>query len=242
MSYNLTEKQKDLLRWVVQQVRDENLPEEFYVVWITDGGQIHDFSGEHPQITKGTLDALASAELLLCASNYKTTTSVSGSSSHPRTTHREVEMNRRCTVTGRAFDAVDSDFELPAQEGARVTIGAIVHSMSGGTVQAVGIAQDAEISQVVNDPTLLRSQVEALCQNLVNEVGSSLNVDDLVDYAQAVRDLKEQILAANPQPPLIRRLVRTVGLLGDIEGTISLMTRVWTLLHPLLLIAAARLG
>jgi len=242
MGYNLTEKQKDLLRWVVQQVRDENLPEEFYVVWITDGGEIHAFRGEHPQITKGTLDALASAELLLCVSNFKTTTSVSGSRSHPSTTHREVEMNRRCTVTGRAFDAVDSDFELPAQEGARVSIGAIIHSMSGGSVQAVGIAQDAEISQVVGDPALLRSQVEILAENLLNEVRLSLKVDDLADYAQAVRDLKEQVLAEEPQPPLIRRLVRTVGLLGDIEGTIGLMTRVWALLHPLLLIVAARLG
>jgi hypothetical protein len=207
-----------------------------------EGGHLADFKAEHPPITEGALDALADAGLLLCTPNYKTTTSASGTPPHQRTTYRQVEMNRRCTVTGRAFDAVDSDFELPPDERARITIGAIVRNMSGGTVQAVGIAQDAYISQVVDDPTLLRSQVEALAENLLSEVKSSLNVDELADYAGAVRDLKEQLLAEGPEPPVIRRLVRTVGLLGDIEGTIGLMTRVWTLLHPLLLIAAARLA
>jgi hypothetical protein len=101
---------------------------------------------------------------------------------------------------------------------------------------------DAEIAQIVNDPDLLRSQVEALTENLLDEVKGSLRVDELAEYAQTVRDLKEQLVAEKPQLSLIRRLVRTVGLLGDIEGTIGLMTRVWALLHPLLLIAAARLG
>lgn len=242
MGYNLTERQKDLLRWVVQQVRAEKLPEEFYVVWAMEGGLISGSAGRHPELTKGTLDALANAGLLLCAPNYKTTTSMSGTKTRPRTTHKETETNRRCTITGKAFEAVDSDFHLPAEAGPRVSIGAIIQSMSGGNVQAVGIAHDAEISQVVADPALLRSQVEALAENLLNEASSSLKVDDLAEYAQAVRDLKQEILAEKPEPSLIRRLVRTVGLLGDIEGTIGLMTRVWTLVHPLLLIVAARLG
>lgn len=243
MDYNLTENQKDLLRWLVQQAQDDKLPEEFYVVWIMGEGEIDGFStSEQPQITKGMLDALANADLLLCTPNYKTTSSVSGSKTHPKTTHKEVEINRRCALTGRAFDAVDNDFELPAEASTQVTIGAIIHSMSGGSVQAVGVAQDAEISQVINDPDLLRSQVEALTENLLNEVKASLKVDELAEYAQTVRDLKEQLLAEKPEPSLIRRFVRTAGLLGDIEGTIGLMTRIWPLIQALLLIVAARLG
>jgi hypothetical protein len=242
MDYNLTENQKELLRWLVQQVCDEKLPEEFYVVWFRDAGKINGYRGEHPEITKGTLDALANADLLLCTANYKTITSTSGSKDRPRITHREEETNRRCTLTGQAFDAVDKGFELPIGASTQVTIGAIIYSMSGGNVQAVGVAMDAEIAQIVNDPDLLRSQVEALTENLLDEVKGSLRVDELAEYAQTVRDLKEQLVAEKPQLSLIRRLVRTVGLLGDIEGTIGLMTRVWALLHPLLLIAAARLG
>jgi len=242
MEYNLTDKQKDLLRWLVQQARAGNLSEEFHVVWIMDSGEISGFRGDHPEITKGMLDALHNAELLLCVPNFKTSTSTSGKS-HPKTTYREVEINRRCTITRRAYEAVDSDFELSTiQTGTHITIGAIIQTMSGGNVQAVGIAQDAEISQIVNDADLLRSQIEALTENLLNEVKPALEVDDLAEYAQTIRELKEQLLAQKPDASLIQRLVRTLSLLGDIEGTIGLMTRVWPFLHPLLLIAAARLG
>jgi hypothetical protein len=114
--------------------------------------------------------------------------------------------------------------------------------MSGGNVQAVGVVQDAEVSQVVNDPDLLRSQVEALTESLLDEVKHSLSVDELAEYAQAVQALRDEIVAQEPRPPVVRKLVRVIGLLGDIEGSIGLMTRAWALLHPLLLIAAAKVG
>ena len=40
MSYNLTEAQKDLGRWIVQEIRAQNLPEEFIVVWLDDEGTV----------------------------------------------------------------------------------------------------------------------------------------------------------------------------------------------------------
>lgn len=239
MGYNLTDRQEHLLRWLVQQIRDGQLPEEFNVAWLHGGANILQFKGEHPEITKGALDALANADLLLCTVNYESHTAARGT---PVEHITQLERSRRCTMTGRAFEAIDSDFESPTEVSTQVTIGAIIHSMGGGSVQAVGVAQDAEISQVVSDPDLLRSQVEALAENLVNEVKSSLKVDELAEYAEAVRELREQLLMETPEPRSIRRLARTVGLLGDIEGTIGLMTRVWTLLHPLLLIAAANVG
>jgi hypothetical protein len=230
LSYSLTERQQDLLRWLVGQINEHNLPEEFRVFWEVGGASIGEFKGQHPEITKGMLDALNNAGLLLCAPEYVT---IPGD---------RLEICRRCTITGAAFKAVEADFESQEELRAQVTIGAIINSMSGGTLQAVGIVQDAEISQVVNDPQLLRSQVEALTENLVNEVKSTLSADELADYSQAVQELREQVLARQPETQSIRRLVRTVGLLGDIEGTIGLMVRVWTLLHPLLLIVAAILG
>lgn len=238
MNYNLRESQKDLLRLLVQKARDGELDEEFFVVWVIGGGKIAELGRDSPKIPKGALDVLENAGLLLCTPNYKITTS--GSRKRPRTTSREI--NRRCTLTERAFDAVDNDFELPASDPSPIAIGAIINSMSGGNVQAVGDARDAQISQIVNDPELLRSQVDALVENLVNEVKSALELDELAEYVQAVQDLKEQLLAEERDPSLIRKLMRTLSLLGDVEGTVGLMARVWSLLYPLLLIAAARLG
>jgi hypothetical protein len=108
--YNLTDSQKDLLRWLVQQVRDGNLAEEFVIIWLTDDqSQISGFKGERnakiPNLTKGALDALAAAELILCNISYETKTSSSGA--------REVERNRRCTLLGKAYEAVDSNFSAP---------------------------------------------------------------------------------------------------------------------------------
>jgi hypothetical protein len=112
-SYNLTDDQKELARWLVQQVREENLPEEFHVVWMPNGGEISRFEGDQPTITKGTLDALAANDLLACAPNYKTETTQSGSKVRPKITSREREINRRCTLTGKIYEAVDSDFAAP---------------------------------------------------------------------------------------------------------------------------------
>ena len=84
--------------------------------------------------------------------------------------------------------------------------------------------------------------MEALTENLLNEVKSALKVDELPEYTQSIEALRDQLLAEKPDPSLIQRLVRTLSFLGDVEGTIRLMTRVLPYLHPLLLIAAAKLS
>ncbi len=47
MSYNLTNSQKELIRWLVGQKRAGNLSDEFLVIWTLDGGEITNF--EAPQ-------------------------------------------------------------------------------------------------------------------------------------------------------------------------------------------------
>lgn len=224
MSYSLTDNQKDIVRWLVQQVHASRLSEEFVVSWTNAGTLIVGYTGEERPniITKAALSALEAAGMLVITPQ---------------------KHSLSCALTGKAYEAVKNDFaSIATQSAPQVTIGAIIHSMSGGSIQAVGIAQDAEISQVVNDPELFRSQVDALAESLLNEVKTALKVDELAEYAQAVRDLKEQVLAEKPDPSLIRRATRTAGLLGNIEGTIALTTRVWTFLHPILLIAATKLN
>jgi hypothetical protein len=234
MEYNLTEKQKDILRWIVRKIREGSLEEEFRVYQFAgdESVRISDYKGEDiPQITRGLLDVLVQVGMMNCTPHF-----------HKTNSGRTFEAFRTCVLLGLAYEAVDRNFEAPEVQPPQITVGAIVHSMSGGNVQAVGIAEDAEISQVVNDPDLLQSQVDALTENLVSEVRNSLNVDELTEYLAAVQELKAELLADQVDSSRIKRLVRTIGLLGDIEGTVGLITRVWTFLHPLLLIAAERLG
>jgi hypothetical protein len=108
--YNLTSSQKELLRWLVRQVRDGNMPEEFTIIWLTkENAQILDFKHKEsngiPKMTRGAFDALAAADLILCNISHETKVSYSGV--------QDGEKNRRCTLLGKAYEAVDSDFSAP---------------------------------------------------------------------------------------------------------------------------------
>jgi hypothetical protein len=118
--YNLTPTQKELLRLIVKRVRAKQMPEEFTVSWGRDGvGMLHDadasyhpgavlppmlsFPASHraPEFTRGAIDALAANQLL-----HVRTESGSGGGF-------EVEEVRHCTLTGKAYEAVDSNFAAP---------------------------------------------------------------------------------------------------------------------------------
>lgn len=95
--YNLTEKQKETLRWIVQEVREGNLTEEFSFLYLASddirfiGKSIGKGVPIHPPITDGILRALMSSGLVLMS------TSDRGNKVH-------------CTLLGKAFEAVDSNF------------------------------------------------------------------------------------------------------------------------------------
>jgi len=112
VGYNLTEDRQDLARWLVGAVRDGRMREEFLVSWLQDEGAIMDVSGEHPPITKGALDALEAAGLIVAEANIETKISTVGRK-NPKIRQRQRESSRRCTLKGRAFAAVDSDFDAP---------------------------------------------------------------------------------------------------------------------------------
>lgn len=113
MAYNLTEDHKNILRWIVQENRSGNLPDEFMVQWISGMGAIFEYSGgEHPEMSRGTLDVLDRAGLLLSDISYETKSSISGSK-RSKVTHSSRERSRRCVLTAEAYRAVDSDFDAP---------------------------------------------------------------------------------------------------------------------------------
>lgn len=112
--YNLTDSQKNILRWLVQEVRKGSINEEFKIYWdysyhspdqpIPQAGFL-DYDGEleqSPETTMGVLDALAANNLILCEATFATRNS--GSS---------YETRRRCTLQGRAYEAVDTNFDAP---------------------------------------------------------------------------------------------------------------------------------
>ena len=94
MDYNLTEIQRDILYWMVAEVRDGRLPESFTFSFLANGTF---FSPHYKTVTpppsgisRGSLSALAKAQLILVAfgdSNFI-----------------------NCTLLQKAYDAVDSRF------------------------------------------------------------------------------------------------------------------------------------
>lgn len=100
--YNLTDNQKTITKWLVQSVKEGKLNEEFEILWVSsfDGSpeavlaNYNKSQGRPPKITQGTLDALIANELIRGEVE-------SGSQSKTR---------RRYNLTGRAYEAVDTDF------------------------------------------------------------------------------------------------------------------------------------
>lgn len=112
MGYDLTKGQQELAEWMVGAVRNRRMSEEFLVAWISGQGIIMNVGGEHPPIAKGELDALTAAGLIVAEANFETKSSTSGSQ-RPKLKQTQRERSRRCTLTGRAFAAVDSGFDAP---------------------------------------------------------------------------------------------------------------------------------
>lgn len=113
--YNLTPQQKMLLQWFVEKIRERKLDEEFVIFWVhafREGELRADaafpaFRGTQDElseisITQGALDALQANELIHCDIDYQSRKS--GSS---------YESKRKCTIAGKAYEAVDTNFNAP---------------------------------------------------------------------------------------------------------------------------------
>ena len=91
---NLTETQKSLLQWLVEQVRAEMLSEEeIWFNWDFDGTSLVGYQGNVPEVKRITLDALQSGGCLLC--------------------DRSGQNQYKCALTSKAYEAVDSNFGAP---------------------------------------------------------------------------------------------------------------------------------
>ncbi len=109
--YNLTKKQREILRWIVNNVRDDKLHEEFSYMNSMTGTIINHGGSKEltdiPLLTDGVMDALMASELII----YRDKSGVS----------------TKCTLLGKAYDAVDTNFD----EGVVLQIGPPSNSFFG---------------------------------------------------------------------------------------------------------------
>src|SRR5689334_3380948 len=98
MKYNLTPNQKEFAKSLVNQVREKNLAATFFAYSVI-GGLLINFAldGENKTINtpdiSGELDALANSQLLI------------------QRFFGDNNSDRKCTLTGLIYTAVDSDFK-----------------------------------------------------------------------------------------------------------------------------------
>lgn len=98
-SYNLTDNQKKIITWIVQEIRNKTLRERFLVAYVCGAGfEIIDYENypgrlPRPQITPIELQALHNAQLILFEPL-------------PR------ENDYQCDVLKKAYEAVDSNFGI----------------------------------------------------------------------------------------------------------------------------------
>ncbi|WP_008310970.1 TIGR02391 family protein [Leptolyngbya sp. PCC 6406] len=91
---NLTETQKNLLQWLVEQVRAGILnEEEIWFIWISGRTSLVGYQENVPEVKSTTLDALQSGGCLSC--------------------DRSRQHQYKCALTSKAYEAVDSNFSAP---------------------------------------------------------------------------------------------------------------------------------
>ena len=150
--------------------------------------------------------------------------------------------DKNYAVKQAGYEAIKNDFTLPEEPATtHFNIGAIVHEMSGGNLQAIGFSDKSEVKQIVNDPQLLSEHVNSLTNQLLEVIKADLSADKLIAYVEATEGLKKEIASEKPSPTKMQHLFNSLAFMGDIEGTISLAARVWPYVYPLLVIAAEKL-
>ncbi len=220
--YNLTESQKDLLRTIVKSDDEGDLVEKGILLIILGNDQYTLWG------CKLTLESLSDLESL-CDEGL-----LSRESS---------ESSPKYRIRNSSRIAIANDFEKPLdQPETQLSIGAIIGSISGGNIQAIGNVLNSEISQAINDPQLIRLYLEQFAEKLLSEVKVELSVREFGKYQEAVENLKQQLSAEKPSVSAVKKLIQGVSFLGDIEGSVGLMLRVWSLVQPFVTIIALKLA
>jgi hypothetical protein len=221
--YNLTHQQRELLKTIVEQMKSGKATEPLIPMVTYSSSSIIGMQGDFGRNLLGDLEVLSEADLLGFRYNSKG--------------------NKIYTVKQSAYDAVENDFVIPeSRVPTQVNIGAIIRDMSGGNIQAVGLSNNSELNQLVNDSDLLHKKLDELADQLVDVVKSELPSKELMVYLQTLEELKKEIASERPSSSVLQKLFASISFLGDVESTIALATRVLPYIYPFLLIASQKLA
>jgi len=220
-NYNLTPRQKEVLRRLVECVKSGQANEPLIVVCTFQDCEVIGV-GTFNHSLSGDMEILCDADLLGFRYNS------SG--------------DKIFTIKQSGYDAVENNFVAPKlPSSAQINIGAIIHEMNNGNIQAVGFSSHSELQLTVNDPVILKEKVDSLSNELLNAIKTELSPEKLIAYKNRLDELKQQLVAEKTSPSILEKIFRVLSFTGDIEGTISLMMRVWPYVYPLLVIASEKL-
>lgn len=187
MEYNLTDKQRSAITWIVVANRRGELEDEFMVMGFlgsaglslmnTSDGTILE---GNPDITYGILDGLHSEGLIQQTIKYKTQTKRSGPKNNPRVSETQSEQSRRCSLTRRAYEAVDSNFVLPDPQPTAANF----HFHGNVSQSIVGNQNRAELTNNMNFGSV-REQIDREGGEDQEELHQALNqVEQLVESGE----------------------------------------------------------
>ena len=204
-NYNLTIRQKEALQKIVNAVKSGQAQEPI-ITALTNKGCFVIGVGTFDHSLPGDLDILCDADLLSYSYNSN---------------------NRKIyTIKQNGYDAVENNFVEPeSPPSAQIYIGAIIHEMNNGNVQAVGFSSHSELQQIVNDPAILKEKIDDLASELLDAIKTELPADKMTAYNNKLDELKQQLIAKKPSPSVLERLFRALSFTGDVEATISLMDK-----------------
>lgn len=153
MEYNLTDKQRLAITWMVEANRRGELEDEFLVMGFLGSANLSLVNASDgttleaiPDVTYGVLDNLHSEGLIQQNTKYKTQARRSGSKNNPRISETQSEQSRRCSLTRRAYEAVDSNFVLPDPQ----PTGASFHFHGDVSQSIVGTQTRAELTNIMD--------------------------------------------------------------------------------------------
>lgn len=132
------------------------------------------------------------------------------------------------------IEAVENDFEKPEPSPtAQSIITTNIGSISGGNFQIVGYSKNSKISQKFETKADFESEIDKVIEQITEVVKQELN-QELLPYLKELEELKNELKAEKPDESKLKPLLNTLGFFGNIEGSISLIFRVWPLLLSLL--------
>ena len=222
MSNNLTDEQKEILQKLVQYKKAGKLTEPIIVVEWKGGSGIIGVPGEFGSSLRGHMD-------ILCDEDYLG--------------YRDNSNSKRIyTIRQKAFDAIENGFEEEnAEFDTQINIGAVIHEMNNGKVEAIGFNNQKVINETLGNKELLEEELKKLQEKIIDLVKTELKDNNYQRYMDALVELKSELISRSTDKGKINGLLSALSFLGDIEGSISLMMRVWPLLYPLIQLLAANL-